>query len=154
MYYATGKIGSIKRAGMDGSNPTTLVTGLGQPWDITVDLKTSKLFWTDYYNDKIESSNLDGGERRTVISLFSFAAPTGVAVSNDRLYWGESRGRKLQSSTMDGQDVIILHTEVDYIYGVAVVTDLILPRNRTNHCARNSCSKVCVLTPTSSRCLT
>ena len=61
--YGTDVTGSIKRAGMDGSNSTRLVTELRFPYGITIELKTSKLFWTDYWQNKIESSNLKGGDQ-------------------------------------------------------------------------------------------
>ena len=158
MYYAifgtTLAPSSINRASMDGTNPTTLVnTGLEHPWGITIDFKTSRLFWTDMHTNKIESSSLQGCDRRTVISL-SDVGLLGIAVSNERIYWGEYSGKKLQSSTKDGKEVITLHGGTNSVLGVALVPDLNLPQNRTNHCARNSCSRVCVLTTTSSRCLT
>ena len=138
---------------MNGFSPTTLVTGLKRPWDITIDFKTSTLFWADYSAHKIESSNLEEGDRRTIVNLSSGAYPTGIAIVNGRVYWGESGTKKLQSSTFDGKDVITLHTDANYIRGVTVVPDLNRPQNRTNHCAENNCSKACVLTATSSRCL-
>ena len=153
MYYTDASTGSIKRAGMDGSNVTTLVTGSTAPWDITIDLKTSRLFWTDYHENTIESSDLEGADRRTV-SLALFTYPTGIAVFNDRIFWGEQDSGFLKSSNMDGNDLILLYGDTHFINGLTLVSDLNRPENRTNHCARNSCSKVCVLTPTSSRCLT
>ena len=155
MYYTSSwSPPSIKRAGMDGSNPTTLVTtGLLWPFGITIDFKTSKLFWADNDASKIESSDLKGGDRRTVANL-SGAGPLGIAYGNGRIYWGEDSTKKLQSSAIDGSDVTTLHTDTRAVWGVTLVADLNLPQNRTNHCASHGCAKVCVLTPTSSRCLT
>ena len=139
----------VKRAGMDGSNPTKIVSG--SSWGITTDFKISKLFWAHCWNNKIESSGFQGEDRRTVVNG-SMSCPTGIAVSNGRIYWGEASGRKLKSSTLTGEDVITLYNG-SYIRGVAMVPDLNLPQNRMNHCARHNCTKVCVLTASSHRCL-
>ena len=116
---------------MDGSNPTTLVTRLGWPWGITIDFKTSKLLWTDFMTYKIESSNFQGHERRTVVQLTSTFLK-GITVGNDRIYWAEqsaiSSVHKLQSSTIDGKDVFALHSDTKRIYGLILVPDLSLPQ--------------------------
>ena len=154
MYY-TGS-GSIRRAGMDGSNTTTLVTDLSLPYGITIDFKSSRLFWAEFYANKIKSSDFQGGDQRTVAILPSKSEPTGVAVAGDKIYWGEFRTGKLQYSTIDGTNLMTLPADTfgDSIFGVTLVPALNRPQNRTNHCARHNCTRVCVLTPTSSRCLT
>ena len=154
MHYTNTGSSSIKRAGMDGSSPTTLVSGLNTPWGIAIDFKTSRIFWAHHIAHKIESSNLEGRDREVVVQLPSDVCPSGMAVANGSIYWGEQISKKLQSSTMDGNDVITLHTDAHYLWGITLVPDLYLPQNRTNHCARHSCSKVCALTRNSSRCLT
>ena len=152
MYYTT-TLGSIKEARMDGSNPKNLVTGLKKPWGITIDLKTSKLLWTDQSAKTIESSNLEGGDRRTIVKIASRGLPIGIAVSGDRIYWGEDSSKELRSSTIDGRDVQTLHNASSNVLGLTLKQSFNLPRNRSNHCAGHACAKVCVLTPTASRCL-
>ena len=132
MYYTDASTGSIKRAGMDGSNVTTLVTGLTTPWGITIDFKTSRLLWTDNYEHTIESSDWQGADRRTVLSLPTFTYPIGIAVGNDRIYWSEQGSGFLQSSTMDGNDIIRLYWDTKFITGLTLVPDLNRPENRTN----------------------
>ena len=141
---------------MDGSNPKNLVSaGSGFPWGITIDFKTSRLLWTDYNAEIIDGSNLEGGDRRTVLALSQGTYPSGIAVGNDKIYWG-GLSRKVQSCTMDGNNVTTLHTDTKVITGMTLIPDLNRPQqqHRANHCAGHSCSKVCVLTSTSSRCLT
>ena len=152
IYYTADGTHAIKRVGMDGSNPVTLVaTDLGDARGITTDFKSSRLCWADGSRNKIESSDLQGRDRRTVVKA---DGPTGIAVVDGRVYWGEWSGKKLQSSiTAAGEEIITLHTEGKSIYAVTLVPDLNRPLDRINHCVRNSCSKVCVLTATSFRCL-
>ena len=153
MYYTKSTHpGSIIRAGMDGSNPVTVITGLGNPHGIKIDLTTSKLFWTDYKTGRIESSNFQGGDRRTVVQLSS-ERTRGIAIADGRIYWGGERSYKLESSTMTGEDIVTLHTETESINQLAVVPDSSLLQNRTNDCEARRCEKVCVLTAASFRCL-
>ena len=144
--------GSIMRAGMDGSDLVTVVVGIGKPRYITIDFATLRLFWVDTIADRIESSNLQGGSRRTVVQLSS-GYLMGIAVVHDRIYWGDYERRTLQSSTATGENIVTLHSETEYIYHLTVVPDSDLPPNRTNHCVGHNCEKVCVLTATSFRCL-
>ena len=154
MYYTRYKPNlSIMRAGMDGSSPVTLVSASGDAYGIVIDFKASKLFWPDDDHHIIQSSNLQGGDRLTIVQL-SNVYPHGIAFAKDRIYWGESISKKLQSSTTAGDDITTLHTDSGGIRHLTVVPDFSLPRNRTNYCARHSCEKVCVLTATSFRCLT
>lgn len=154
MYYTSDESNSIKRAGMDGSNPVQiLATGSGDARGITTDFRTSKLFWANDGTNRVESSDLEGGYQRTVINANAGSGPYAIAATNDRIYWGECSSKKLKSSTTAGDDVITLHAGTSCIDALAIVPDLSLPQNRTNHCARNSCSKVCVLTTTSYRCM-
>ena len=139
--------------GMDGTNPTVIADeGLGRAWGIAIDFKTSKLFWTDIWSSRIESSNFQGGKRRTILNN-SIENPTGIAVADGRIYWGENDGQKLKSCTITGENVTTLYNGTVSIYGIALVPDVNLPQNRTNHCARHNCAKVCVLTASSYRCL-
>ena len=141
------------RAGMDGSNPVTLVSASGDAYGIVIDFKASRLFWPDDDHHKIQSSDLTGGDRRTVVQL-STGMPHGIAYVKDRIYWGEYGSKKLQSSITAGDDITTLHTDSSGIRHLTIVPDFSLPRNRTNHCARHNCEKVCVLTAASYRCLT
>ena len=75
MYYTTyqysdkaGKnVGVVMRAGTDGTEPVTVVAGIGDPQAITINFTTLRLFWADSKSDRIESSDFQGGDRRTVV---------------------------------------------------------------------------------------
>ena len=140
--------------GMDGSNPVTVVSsyGLSDPFGITIDLKTSRLFWSDLSANRIESSNFDGIDRHIVARVPS-AGPYGIAVLNERIYWGELGGKKLQSTGITGEDTVTMYNATRGIRHVTLVPNFNLPQNRTNHCARHTCSRVCVLTAATFRCL-
>ena len=49
MYRTRSSIGSIHKAGMDGTDPLTLVTGLNVPAGVTIDFGSRRLYWTQEY---------------------------------------------------------------------------------------------------------
>lgn len=53
-------LGQIRCADLDGTNIQNLVTGLGRPEDITLDVAGSKMYWIDTERNKIQCSNLYG----------------------------------------------------------------------------------------------
>lgn len=55
----------IERAGMDGNGRTVLVSSnLTLPNGLSVDVKSSRLYWTDAGTQTIESATFDGLYRR------------------------------------------------------------------------------------------
>ena len=153
MYWTRDSAGSIQRAGMDGSNPLTLVSGLNSPVGVTIDFASRRLYWTEYFGSHIQSSDLDGRDIQLVIQLLTGSGPWGIAILNDRIYWGNLGDNKLQSSTGNGQDIQTLYTETDNIYHVAIVPAVDQPTTRVNDCTGRNCTKLCVLSPSSYRCL-
>ena len=154
MYY-TGGVSTtrITRAGMDGANPTTIVdTGLSRAWGITIDFQTSKLFWADCWSNRIESSNLQGGNLRTVVSR-SIDCTTGISIAKGRIFWSEGNSGNLKSSTITGDNVFTIFNETKGVHALSLVPDPNRPQSRANHCASHNCAKVCVLTSNSYRCL-
>ena len=78
----------IEQADMDGSARQTIVTGnLLWPNGLTIDQATNRLFWADAKLDKIESSDLAGGNRQLMMSSSSDIHPFGLALHQDMLYW-------------------------------------------------------------------
>ena len=89
MYWADwGTNPKIEQAGMDGSARRAIVTGnLVWPNGLTIDRVTNRLFWTDAKLDKIEASDLNGGNRRLIMLSAANIHPYGLAVYLDMLYW-------------------------------------------------------------------
>ena len=68
---------SIQRSNMDGTNITvihneTYCEGLAVEWD------SLQLYWTDYYSNSIMVSDLDGNNKRIVVS--SLSKPTHIVL--------------------------------------------------------------------------
>lgn len=70
MYWTDwGSEPKIEKAALDGSQRIILInSGLGWPNGLSIDYKEKKLYWGDAKTDKIEVSNLDGSDRRELVS--------------------------------------------------------------------------------------
>jgi Low-density lipoprotein receptor repeat class B len=69
MYWSDwGKTGRIERAAMDGTRNETLMEKLGRANGLTIDFMKSRLYWTALDTPAIESSDLSGMDRRTIIA--------------------------------------------------------------------------------------
>ena len=82
-----------------------------RPVSIAVDWVSDKLYWADDLNGRIEVSELDGTNRRVLIS--GLVKPTSLAIDPE---WGylfilvcDPFEPKILRSNMDGSNVIILH---------------------------------------------
>lgn len=74
---------------MDGSVPIAIILdNLKWPNGITVDHGNNRIYWTDAGTDKIETANLDGGDRLIVHSA-GINHPFGIDVLGDDVYWSD-----------------------------------------------------------------
>ena len=82
-----GNVAKIERASMDGSDRTVLHdTELVWPNGLTLDYEAQILYWADAFWDKIESSGVDGTNRRLITQQNVFH-PFAITVHENTLYW-------------------------------------------------------------------
>ena len=101
MYWTSwGREPKLEQAAMDGSQRKTLITKeIRQPSGLALDQSTGKLFWGDCYHGTIESVNIDGSNRTTVVKGPHVFHPFGVAVHGEFVYWTDwSRGAVLRAA--------------------------------------------------------
>ena len=82
-YIFWSNVVSIQRSNMDGTNITvihndTYSYGLAVEWD------SLQLYWTDYYNNSIMVSDLDGNNKRIVIT--SLSGPSEIVLDPHQGY--------------------------------------------------------------------
>lgn len=154
MYY-TRYVGStggsiILKAGMDGSEPTSLVRGSGDADGIDIDLQSKRIYWAEFYNNRIGSSNLHGGDMFTV--ALNTSGPYGIAIVGERVWWGHPWSGVVQSVSKSGSGI---RTEFTAQYNTRqfVVPNWEPLTTRQNHCDQQICLGICVLSPNSFRCL-
>ncbi len=90
MYWTDwGNPGKIERASMDGTARETLHdTALIWPNDITIDYQSQTIYWMDASLDKLESSHVNGSNRR-VISRELIVHPFSLTFYNGIIYWSD-----------------------------------------------------------------
>ena len=110
------------------------------------------MYWVDYTSLLIQTCNLQGQDIRNIATLSEASRPWGLANRGDRIFVGSYGSSKLQSMTISGEDVRTLYDGTSSVNQLVVASDN-LRRNRTNRCDSLNCSRICVLTATSARCL-
>ena len=72
---------------MDGKNRTVIIdTGLVWPSGLTIDHTQQVLYWTDNSRRRIERSNIDGSNRRTISDQRVYQ-PFGISIYRSTLYY-------------------------------------------------------------------
>ena len=100
----------IEQAGMDGSARRVIVTGnLGWPNGLTIDQATNRLFWADAKLNKIEVSDLNGENRKLIISSAANIHPRGLTVYQNMLYWTDWNNKSISRLNLSSgkQDMIV-----------------------------------------------
>ncbi|KAK3731505.1 hypothetical protein QZH41_008533 [Actinostola sp. cb2023] len=109
MYWSDwGKAAKIERALMDGTQRKTIISGgLVWPNGLTIDEVQGVLYWADAKEDKIETSDLEGRNRRVLVGNTIAKHPFSLAILNDRLFWSDWETTGLQSvNKRTGKDLV------------------------------------------------
>jgi hypothetical protein len=116
-----------------------LATVVGLPPNAMGDSGNARLFWTDKDAGKIEASDLDGGNRVTLLSNRS--DPRGIAVdtANNTIYWAShTPDGSIFSANCDGTNVQV------FLSAVPDPTDIALDlENRVIYWAEENLHQIC-----------
>ena len=113
---------SIRRANLNGSNVEMLVSDLGTVGDIVI--AEGKLYWTEQTgknSGKIQRSDLDGNNVRTLATLRSVPLGLGVDTTGKKLYWTNAGG-KIQRANLNGKRVQTVVTDLGTPMGLVLGT--------------------------------
>ena len=81
----------IEKAFMDGTGRSVIHnTGLSQPTVLALDIPTQTLYWGDSHLRRVESSEVDGSNRRLIVAGVS--APFGIVVDTNRIFFSDAFG--------------------------------------------------------------
>ncbi|XP_005110515.1 low-density lipoprotein receptor-related protein 6 isoform X2 [Aplysia californica] len=149
MYWTDwGKKPRIEKAYLDGTNRIAVVsTNLGWPNGLAIDLEERKLYWGDARKDCIEVSDLDGRNRRKLVTE-RLPHIFGFSLLGDYIYWTEWQDRTIER--------VNKHTGLNRTKIIAQLPDLMGLKaadvNRvtgTNTCGENNgnCSHLCLFRP-------
>jgi sugar lactone lactonase YvrE len=113
---------SIQRANLNGTGVEDLVTGLGIPLGIALDIAAGKMYWGDSGPDKIQRANLDGTGVEDLVTA-GLEDPIGIAldIAAGKMYWTDAITQKIQRANLDGTSVEDLVTAgLDRPAGIAL----------------------------------
>lgn len=84
-------LGDILRSDLDGSNIEVVVAAVGRPSSIQVDPIGKKIYWTDYVNDVVRRSNLDGTQVDDLFVVGKNNNPNSLVLDlkNGYIYWDQ-----------------------------------------------------------------
>ncbi|XP_018619430.1 low-density lipoprotein receptor-related protein 4 [Scleropages formosus] len=109
MYWSDwGEHAKLERSGMDGSDRVVLISNnLGWPNGLAIDKAGSQLLWADAHTERIEASDLNGANRRTLVSPVQH--PYGLTLLGPHIYWTDWQSRSIQRAdkTTGGNSVIV-----------------------------------------------
>ncbi|XP_013409296.1 low-density lipoprotein receptor-related protein 4 isoform X2 [Lingula anatina] len=144
MYWTDwGTEAKIERAHMDGENRQTVAdTDLSRPNGIDIDIPEQKLYWCDGNYSKIEVSDPDGSNRRSLIeagytvSRYYF----GIAVDDLHIYftdWGFASWAFRRANKLDGSNSTV---RVARFIPTAKLTGVHVYRSSYHLSGSNDCS--------------
>ena len=107
-------------------------TNLRDTYAITIDYDNQVLYWADFTLNKIESSNVDGSNRRTLTT--SVRDPYSITYYNGQLFWGDnSYNRILTGPVTFSSSGTYVGGSVSYDpYGIHVVSKETQPEGWNN----------------------
>ncbi|VVC34410.1 Hypothetical protein CINCED_3A006647 [Cinara cedri] len=138
----------IERSNLDGSNRIVLLKdNLGWPNGITLDIPSRNLYFCDAKTDRIEVVNMNGLERRELVSE-NMPHVFGLTQLGDYLYWTDWQRRTIDRINKNtGSDRKVIIDQLPNLMGVKAVS-LKEPSNG-NACSNNNgnCSQLCFYLP-------
>ncbi|XP_038044557.1 low-density lipoprotein receptor-related protein 4-like [Patiria miniata] len=100
-----GAVAKIERASRDGTNREVLVDQeLGWPNCLALDSQNEVMYWCDALRDRIEMSDMDGGNRITLVEFIEEVHPFSLVIYGDYVYWTDwLRHRLTRADRWTGQ---------------------------------------------------
>ncbi|XP_069676734.1 low-density lipoprotein receptor-related protein 1 isoform X1 [Periplaneta americana] len=145
----------IGKAGMDGSGQRILVNdSLGWPNALTISYETNELFWADAREDYIAVSDLEGNNRKIILSRERDSKVMlhhifALTVLEDYLYWTDWETKSVERChKYNGTDCSTLTTTVHRPMDIHAYHPLRQVPVSNNPCLHNAgCSTLCLLSP-------
>ncbi|XP_033119846.1 low-density lipoprotein receptor-related protein 6-like [Anneissia japonica] len=142
----------IERSSMSGTNRVTIVTGVSEPRSIAVDTIANRIYWTDNSaaDNKIESSDLNGDNRRTEVSEpTSDSVFDSISVDEDYIFVSMFTSSKDVIRYYKKTTPIELFVEYKldsevHVLDLCVTGYDIQPKPATLPCDGNTCGDFCV----------
>uniref|UniRef100_H2Z4B5 EGF-like domain-containing protein n=1 Tax=Ciona savignyi TaxID=51511 RepID=H2Z4B5_CIOSA len=151
MFLTVAKAGKwlIMKCAMDGTDCMDVITeNIKEPTSITIDYQEQRLFWLDGKLNTMSSCDFDGGNRRTVLSVFNYLQhPFGISVGLNEVYWTDVMAHSvLKCNKWTGNNVTVIDSHLHFPMDIHVDHPTAQPEMQ-NHCIDNSCQFMCIPLP-------
>ncbi|XP_074659791.1 low-density lipoprotein receptor-related protein 6-like [Tubulanus polymorphus] len=135
----------IERAALDGSHRVVLIEIIGgKAIGLTIDYSERRIYWADLDAKVIESSDMNGGDRKRVIPG-ELLSPRGLTQYDDYIFWTDWESKTIErANKTTGLNRTTIQTGVEYVMDI-----LVFHASRQygwNTCVINNggCSHLCV----------
>uniref|UniRef100_A0A673GQY7 Low density lipoprotein receptor-related protein 4 n=1 Tax=Sinocyclocheilus rhinocerous TaxID=307959 RepID=A0A673GQY7_9TELE len=140
-----GNMPCIEYANMDGSNRKIIAdTHLFWPNGLTIDYASHRMYWVDAKHHVIERADLDGKNRKAVISL---PHPFAITVFEDSLYWTDWHTKSINSANkFTGKNQEVIRNKLHFPMDIHTLHPQRQPAGGRNRCGSNNggCSHLCL----------
>lgn len=117
---------------------------------MAIDRPANRLYWNDGKLHTIESSDLDGKNRKTIIT--DVPHPYGLVVVGNHIYWTDWETEGLhRADKLNGSDRTIIRDKLDGLMDVRSVQSDNIAENACGH-DNGGCSHLCLRNPVSYSC--
>ena len=136
MYWSTvGNQASIEKASMDGTNREILhnTTLSFEVYALTLDIPTQTLYWVDSAFGRLESSAVDGSNRRLIIQDDNIILSFGIVAYNNGLYFSDFIQNTINyvgNANESNVTVVNPHCGLASVLGIQVVDQFRQPQGR------------------------
>lgn len=141
----------IEVSEMDGNNRRKIITTeLKWPNGLAIDRPANRLFWNDGDLKKIESSNLDGTDRRIIVT--DLKHPYGLVVVGNHIYWTDWKTPGLhRADKNNGSDNAVIKEKLE---GAMDIRSVQSDNATINACGNKNggCSHLCLRNSLSYSC--
>uniref|UniRef100_A0A8D2LQ87 LDL receptor related protein 4 n=1 Tax=Varanus komodoensis TaxID=61221 RepID=A0A8D2LQ87_VARKO len=141
-----GNTPRIEYSNMDGSNRRIIAdTHLFWPNGLTIDYAGHRMYWVDAKHHVIERADLDGQNRKAVISQ-GLPHPFAITVFEDSLYWTDWHTKSINSANkFTGKNQEIIRNKLHFPMDIHTLHPQRQPAGR-NHCGTNNggCTHLCL----------
>ena len=145
-----GRRPRIERAGLDGSNRTTIIsTKIYWPNGLAIDLFRERLYFADAHLDYIESCDYSGQKRTQIFANDLFLHhPHSLSFFEEQIFWVD-RGHSIlaKKNRMHSNKTVVAPLQSSALT-VKVAHSSLQPQEE-NPCLRSNCEQLCLLSPSS-----
>ncbi|KAK6619502.1 hypothetical protein RUM43_012259 [Polyplax serrata] len=146
-----GKKARIEQADMDGKNRKILISNdLDWPNGLAIDRPGGRLYWNDGKRKTIESSDLQGRERRIIVQKVPH--PYGLVIVGTHMYWTDWKTQSVhRADKRNGSDSQIIRKGLE---GLMDIRSVQAENIAENACGEDNggCSHLCLRKPEGYSC--